>query len=53
VTLAQGCILREQGTRYDTVNIQEKAEKTGVKLYIAAWVNWHEKAEKLEFYNEK
>jgi hypothetical protein len=35
------------------VNIQEKAEKTGVKLYIAAWVNWHEKAEKLEFYNEK
>ena len=28
-------------------------EKTGVKLYIAAWVNWHAKAEKLEFYNDE
>lgn len=50
---AQGYILREEGTRTDTENIQERGEKTGVKLHIAAWVNWHEKAEKLEFYNDE
>jgi hypothetical protein len=49
----QGHILREQGTRMDTENIQERGEKTGVKLHIRAWANWHEKAEKLEFYNNK
>jgi hypothetical protein len=52
-SMAQGCILREQGHRYDTENIQERGEKTGVKLHIAAWVNWHEKADKLEFYNDE
>ena len=50
---AQGYILREQGTRTDTENIQERGEKTGVKLHIAAWVNWHEKSEKLFFYHER
>jgi hypothetical protein len=24
-----------------------------VKLHVAAWANWHEKAEKLEFYNDE
>jgi len=52
-SMAQGCILREQGHRYDTENIQERGEKTGVKLHIAAWINWHEKADKLEFYNNE
>ena len=50
---AQGNILREQGTRYATENIQERGEKIGVKLHIAAWINWHEKAPKLEFYNDE
>ena len=25
----------------------------GLKLYIAAWVNWHRKAKKLEFYHNE
>ena len=50
---AQGYILREQGTRYDTENIQERGEKTGVELHVAAWVTWDSKAEKLEFYNDE
>ena len=50
---AQSYILREQGTRYDTENIQERGEKTGVELHIAAWVTWHSKAERLEFYNDE
>ena len=33
---AQGNILREQGTCYVIENIQERGEKTGVKLHIAA-----------------
>ena len=49
---AQGNILRERGICYTTENIQEQGEKTGVKLHIAAWINWHEKASKLEFYND-
>jgi transposase len=28
-------------------------EKKGTKLHIAAWINWHQKAEKLEFYNDE
>jgi uncharacterized protein YaiI (UPF0178 family) len=50
---AQGHILRERGTRYDTRNIQQRGEKTNVVLHIAAWCNWYEKAEKLEFYNDE
>jgi hypothetical protein len=52
-SMVQGRILREQGTRYDTENIQERPEKQGVRLHIAAWINWYEKAEKLEFYNDE
>ena len=36
-----------------TENIQERGEKTGVKLHIAAQINQHEKASKLEFYNDE
>jgi predicted metallo-beta-lactamase superfamily hydrolase len=49
----QGYILREEGRRYNSENIQERGEKKGVKLYIAAWINWHKKADKLEFYNDE
>jgi hypothetical protein len=50
---SQGFILREQGTRNNTENIQERGEKKGVRLHIAGWINWHAKAEKLEFYNDE
>jgi hypothetical protein len=46
-------ILREEGTREDTENIQERPEKEGVKLHIAAWVNWNMKCEKLLFYHDE
>ena len=49
----QGYELREQGTRYEAKNIQERGEKTGTKVHMAAWVNWFEKAPKLEFYNDE
>jgi hypothetical protein len=52
-SVTQGYILREQGTRYKTENIQERPEKTGIQLHIAAWINWHHKAEKLEFYHDE
>ena len=48
-----GYILREDGTRTDPENIQERGEKTGVKLHIAAWVNWHDKCPELLFYNDE
>jgi hypothetical protein len=35
-SMYQGNILRKQGRRYDTENIQERGGKTGVKLHIAA-----------------
>jgi hypothetical protein len=50
---SQGYILREQGTRNDAENIQERGEKTGVKLHIFAWVNWWGKSDKLLFYNDE
>ena len=52
-SMSQGHVLREVGTRYDAVNIQERGEKKGVKLHVAAWANWYFKASKLEFYNDE
>jgi hypothetical protein len=52
-SMRQGYILREQGSRYNTENIQERPELSGVRLHVAAWCNWHTKAEKLEFYNNE
>ena len=46
-------ILREQGTREDSPNIQERPLLEGVKLHAAGWINWWRKAEKLEFYNDE
>jgi hypothetical protein len=48
----QGHILREEGTRYDVDNVQIRGQKQGVKLHIAAWVNWYAKG-KLEFYHDE
>lgn len=50
---SQGFILREQGTRDDPDNIQERGDKAGVKLHIAAWINWHGKSDRLEFYHDE
>jgi hypothetical protein len=52
-SLAVNNILREEGTRYDTKNIQERGEKKGIKFYVAGWITWYDKAEKLEFYNDE
>src|SRR5438045_4389536 len=32
---------------------KEHGDKTGVKLYIAAWINWHKRADRLQFYNDE
>jgi hypothetical protein len=50
---AIGYILRENGTRYNTENIQERPQLEGVKLHVAGWVNWHSKCKKLEFYKDE
>lgn len=48
-----GRILREEGTRTDPDNIQEKPKKQGNQLHIAGWINWYAKCEKLEFYHDE
>lgn len=50
---AVGDILREEGHRYDDENIMERLPKEGGKFHVAGWVNWFEKCEKLEFYNDE
>ena len=50
---AQGRVLREQGTRDNTENIEERPPLKGVRFHIAGWISWWEKAEKLEFYNDE
>ena len=49
----QGYILREEGTRTDSENIQERGSKSGNTLHVAGWVNWHRKCDKLIFYNDE
>ena len=46
-------ILRERRRHYNDKNIIERGEKKGVKFHIAAQINWHAKAEKLEFYHDE
>jgi hypothetical protein len=46
-------ILREEGTRYEPNNIQERPTKEGIKLHVAGWCNWHSKCDQLEFYNDE
>ena len=50
---AQGRITREQGTRDMPENIEERPPLSGVRFHIAAWISWHGKADKLEFYNDE
>lgn len=50
---AQGRILREQGTRDDPENIEQRPPLKGVRFHIAAWISWYGKADKLEFYNDE
>ena len=52
-SMGAGYILREEGTRENPENIQERNHKQGNKLHIAGWVNWHAKCEKVEFYNDE
>ena len=49
----QGEILREQGTRYDPENIQERGSKKGNVIHMAAWISYDSKAKKLIFYNDE
>ena len=51
--MGAGFILREEGTREDPDNIQERLKREGNKLHIAGWINWHVKCEKLEFYYDE
>ena len=50
---AQGRVLREQGTRDNPENIEERPPLKGVRFHIAGWISWWGKAEKLEFYNDE
>ena len=50
---AVGHILREEGTRDDPENIEERPPLKGVRFHIAAWISWYGKADKLEFYNDE
>ena len=50
---AQGMVLREQGTRDNPENIEERPPLKGVRFHIAAWISWWGKAQKLEFYNDE
>lgn len=49
----QGRVLREQGTRDNPDNIEERPPLKGVRFHIAAWISWWDKADKLEFYNDE
>ena len=37
---SQGRVLREQGTRDDPENIEERLPLKGVRFHIAAWISW-------------
>jgi hypothetical protein len=50
---AQGRVLREQGTRDNPENIEERLPLKGVRFHIAAWISWWGKAPKLKFYNDE
>ena len=45
--------LREQGHRYSSDSVQERAPKQGTKLHGYAWINWHTKMAELGFYNDE
>ena len=45
-------VLREEGTRLNTENMQEMPDMKGNKLHMAASINWHVKGP-LKFYNDE
>ncbi|KAG9243213.1 hypothetical protein BJ878DRAFT_543482 [Calycina marina] len=45
-------ILREEGKRYDTVNIEERRPLQGSKFHIAAAISWWGKSN-LKFYSDE
>jgi hypothetical protein len=49
----QDRVLWEQGTRDRPENIKEREPLKGVRFYIAGWISWYGKADKLRFYNDK
>jgi hypothetical protein len=49
---AVGDVLREEGTRYDVENVEERPPRVGSKFHIAAAISWWGKSE-LQFYNNK
>lgn len=46
-------ILREEGTRTDSENIQERPAMEGNKIHVAGWVSWDEKCDELIFYHDE
>lgn len=45
-------VLREEGTRYESENLQPIPDMKGVKLHVAASISWHHKGA-LQFYNDE
>lgn len=45
-------ILREEGTRYESENLQSMPDMKGVKLHFGASISWWHKSS-LEFYNDE
>ena len=45
-------VLREEGTRYESENLQAMPDMKGVKFHFAASISWHHKGE-LQFYNDE
>jgi hypothetical protein len=48
----RGCILRKEGTRLHSDNLQEMPDTQRVKLHMAGFVSWHAK-DSLIFYNDE
>ena len=51
--MKQSHMLREQGTRNNAENFQQRPKLEGVTLHVAGWVTWDYRIEELIFYNEK
>lgn len=50
---ARNRITREQGTRDQPENIEERPPLKGVRYHVAGWISWWGKADTLEFYNDE
>ena len=46
-------ITREEGTRDDPENIEERPPLKDVRFHVAAWISWWGKADKVEFQNDE